>query len=186
MSDADNGSVTTYTRAVALRAAVVFGPIGVLAIVVAVGRGPWAPFLLFFGAFGVITLVLFTTGDRKLKVDLGRPDAPWSGNYAASRELDTLHTPHDAIGLARQAVLRLSPRNVVTVGDHSVIGWVGSVWTNVARWQAYEVAVVAIAQANGTTKLVCCARPRFSFAYFGGAMSQRLAAELHDAVVRLI
>ena len=67
-----------------------------------------------------------------------------------------------------------------------MIGWVGSVWTNVARWQAYEVAVEAIAQANGTTKLVCCARPRFSFAYFGGAMSQRLAAELHDAVVRLI
>jgi len=176
-------------RAVALRVALIFGPLVVLMVLVAVvvpGYKPWPLLLLFFGAFGVVSLIISTRTDRKLLLQVGRPDPPWSGNYAAALPVRAYIAPDRALEVARKAIGHLHASEVQNVDHHTVVGWVGSVWTNLPRQQAYELAVVVVAQPDGTTELVCCARPRFSLAYFGGSMSRELASDLQQAVSALL
>jgi hypothetical protein len=172
-------------RAVGLRAALVFGPLVVLMVIVAASPGykPWAVILVFFGVFGLFGLIIFTRTDRKLKADLGKPDAPWAGAYASALPVDTDLSPETALEIARQCIVQLRARDVRTIGGHTAVGWVGSVLTNVPQWQAYEVAVVILVKPDGMTQMVCCARPRFSIAYFGAAKSRDLAGQLQQAVL---
>lgn len=181
--------MTTMRRAVAVRAGLMLGLVAVLMGLVAFGvpgYKPW-PFLLgFFGAIGVVGLIISTLTDRKLLIQVGRPTPPWSGNYAAAFPVRAAVTPDRALVVARQAIGHLHAHDVQTFDHHTVVGWVGSIWTNLPRWQAYQLAVVVIGQSYGTTELVCCARPRFSLAYFGGSMSRELASDLQQAVSSLI
>ena len=95
-------AVTSMGRAVALRAALVFGPLVMLMGIVAASPGykPLAVFLVFFGVFGLFGLVLFTRTDRKLMAVLGKPDAPWAGAYASALPVDTGLSPETALGFA--------------------------------------------------------------------------------------
>jgi len=178
----NSDAVTTLPKAIGLRALVIFSPVVVLIIVLIAtpGSKPWAIALLV--AFALGNLVLLTASDRKLRVDLGKPDAPWGGNYAAWLPVEAEISTEAALRIAREAVQGLRSRQVRTIGDHTVVGWVGYLWTNVARWQAYELAVVVVSQPGKTTQMICCARPRFSIAYFGGARSRELAAGIQRAV----
>jgi hypothetical protein len=175
-------------KAVAQRGTLIFvGYVLVLALAgVAPGHKPWAALAIFFGAFGVLLLVVTTRTDRKLLVQLGRSDAPWLGAYAASMPVEAAVAPDVAIGLARRAVVALRASDVTLVGDHTVVGWVGSIWTNMPRRQAYELAVVVTGRSEGLTQFLCCARPRSMLAYFGASMSQEWATRLQRAVVEII
>jgi len=139
--------------------------------------------VVFFGMFGMIGLILGVRTDRKLMVDLGKPDAPWSGTYAASIPVDANVAPDEALTIARRAVAAVQAHDLRTLGNHTAVGWVGSIWTNLPRQQAYQVAVVVEAQPDDLTQLMCCARPRFSLAYFGAGMSQEWAGRLQKAVI---
>jgi hypothetical protein len=175
-------------RTVALRAILIFGPLAVLFLLAfAIGftdYWPWPLLLGFFGAFGLISLFGFTRMDRKLLVDVGKPDAPWSGAGAAWLPVDTDLSPERALRIARSAIIQLDARDVRTIGNHTVVGWVGSIWTNIPRWTAHEVAVVIIAQPDGATQLVCCARPRLRL--LGSGIGREWASRLQQGVLSQI
>lgn len=167
------------------RACLIFAPIA-LVIVMAAAVSKDMPVVLvvgFFGTFGIIGLILGVRTDRKLRVDLGKPDAPWSGTYAASIPVDANVALDEALKIARRAVEAVRAHDVRTLGNHTAVGWVGSIWTNLPRQQAYQLAVVVVAQPEDLTQMICCARPRFSLAYFGTGMSQEWAERLQRAVI---
>jgi hypothetical protein len=180
-------AVTTMRRAVAVRAILIFGPITVVVLLsFAVGVTDYAPWPfppIFLGAFGLISLFVFTRMDRKLLLDVGKPDAPWSGADAAWLPVDTDLSPQRALRIARSAIIQLDARDIRTIGNHTVVGWVGSFWTNIPRWTAHEVAVVIIVQPDGETQLVCCARPRLRLLV---GISREWASRLQQGVLSQI
>lgn len=178
-------AVTTLPRAVAFRALFIFAPIALIVAMAAAASKdmPVGLVVSFFGTFGTIALILAVRTDTKLRVDLGKPDAPWSGTYSAWIPVDADVTPDKALTIARRAVSKAQAHDIRTLENHTVIGWVGSAWTNAPRQQAYQIAVVISAQPESLTQMICCARPRFSLVLFGAGMSQEWATRLQRAVL---
>ncbi len=175
-------------RVGAIRAAWVLVPIWLFvacAGAVSGGTAPWALLYGFFTAFGVLVAIVGTVSDRRLAVRAGRADAPWRGYPAFSLPVETSVAPEHALAIARRAVAMTGGSAIELVEPTTVIGWIGSVWTNAPQKQQYELAVAVMAGTGGGIEFVCCARPRFSSAAFGAAKCQLLAELLQSAVVSL-
>ncbi len=178
-------------RAIAFRAALVL-----LAVVLATSLAasapvppPWPVWVLlplFFLAFwsGVATISIVT--DRRLAVRAGRASPPWTGSNARWAQFAHPMPLDTAVRLATDAISNMGGRGVEAVSGVMVTGWVGSVFTNLARWQQYQLAVALSWAPDGSTVFTSCARPRFGATLFGAPKSQRLAASLQDELLRLI
>ena len=182
---AQGDAVTTLSRAIPFNS--VCSPPVALVIVMVAAVSKDMPVVLvvgFFGTFGIIGLILGVRTDRKLRVDLGKPDAPWSGTYAASIPVDANVALDEALKIARRAVEAVRAHDVRTLGNHTAVGWVRShLEQSCPVSRPTNLPWASLAQPEDLTQMICCARPRFSLAYFGTGMSQEWAERLQRAVI---
>ena len=103
-------------------------------------------------------------------------------------------TTDTARAASTQAIRNLGGRDISLIGSNITTGWVGSMWTNIPQWQAYQLAVVIEDEEANTLRLLCCARPRKAWAAYlcvswwyvwGGNRSDELAERLSQEITRL-
>ena len=88
--------------------------------------------------------------------------------------------------VALQAVTVVGEHKPALVSDWEAVGWIGSWWTNVPRFQEYQLDVFVSEGTDGMTCFTCSARPRWVMSWAGFTQSQRLVARLCQEVERLI
>ncbi|MDA8343162.1 MAG: hypothetical protein M0007_13205 [Actinomycetota bacterium] len=147
---------------------------------------PWLLLYGFFTAFGLFAAAVSTVSDRRVALRAGRADPPWRGPLAFTLPVETPVAPERALAVARRAVVMAGGTDVEAVEPATILGWIGSSWTNVPSRQQYQLAVAVMAGADGGVLFICTARPRFASALLGAGRSQRLAELLQSAVVSLV
>ncbi len=178
----------TQFRALGLRASAFFIPLGILLALVASMPGanpPWPLLIGFFGVFGAIVITTSVFTDRRLSLRAGRGDAPWIGAQARWAAVETAVPITQAVGVARDAIRQAGGRDLSVNGDSIVVGWIGTVFTNLPQWQQYELAIVISPASNGGTQFICCARPRFSTTFLGGSRSYEIVSILESEIESL-
>jgi hypothetical protein len=145
------------------------------------------PFGVAFFALALIGYLLETVwGDRKLAVLSGRQrKPPWSGSNTSSAQVLAAVPLDKAPQIAFRAVTIVGTGKPALVSDWEAVGWIGSWWTNVPRWQAYQLDVFVSEGPDGLTCFTCSARPRRVMSWAGITQSQKLVARLSQEVERL-
>lgn len=174
-------------RVGAIRAAWILVPIWVIvAFAGAVSRRtPWLLLYGFFTAFGLLMAIVVTVSDRRLAVRTGRGYRPRRGPNAFAIPVETSVVPQRAMAIARRAVVMAGGSDVDVIEPATIVGWIGSVWTNAPQKQQYELAVSVMEGTGGGVVFVCSAQPRFSAALLGAGRSRQLAELMQSAVVSL-
>lgn len=83
-----------------------------------------------------------------------------------------------AFQIARDAIRMLGASDIEVISGLGVIGWKGSVTTNLPGRQAYEFGVLITPVDESHVQLASYARPRFSSALAGRTQSRELGAAL--------
>ena len=174
-------------KAVAKRAAFYFIPVALLVgMVIAIVPGaPWALLIGFFTAFGMIIVALFCVSDRKLDMEIGKIDAPWLGSNTSSMQVNLFVKSEIALDIAKCAVAKAGGWDITVIGQATVVGWIGSVWSNLPRSQSYQMAIVFCEASIGEIQFLCCARPRSKAALMGLKRSLELVSKLQNALLEM-
>lgn len=147
------------------------------------------PFMagLVFGAvfLGMIAagIALVAGSDRKRAVRHSQSDAVGVGG--ASAPVIAYVPENSALRLAQAAVRRVGARDVETLNGSVVVGWVGSLWTNLPKHSEYELGVAVSVLTDGSIQFQCTARPRFGSQLTGSARSNELATKLASEAAEL-
>ncbi len=140
----------------------------------------------FFAVALIGYLVETVWGDRKLAVLSGRQrKPPWSGSNTSSAHVLAAVPPGKAPQIALRALTVVGGRKPTLVSEWEAVAWIGSWWTNVPRWQAYQLDVFVSEGPDGLTCFTCSARPRRVMSWAGITQSQKLVARLSQEVGRL-
>jgi hypothetical protein len=137
---------------------------------------PWPILFLMTGAWAVAVGIGSTYSDRKLAIQAGREDAPWSGNRARWAQWHAQTRPITLpTDIALRAIANVGGRRPEFVNASTAVGWIGSSFPYLRE---YQLAVVLSRGLEGETLFTCCARPRFKegFQTMGGFRSQRLGS----------
>lgn len=145
---------------------------------------PWLFMYGFFTVFGLVAVTLATVTDRRLMARTGRGYPPWRGPLASAIPVETSVAPERALAIAREAVAMAGGADMMEVEPATIVGWIGSAWTNVPRKMQYQLAVSVMAGEGSDITFVCSAQPRF-IAMFGAQRSQQLAERLQSEIVSL-
>jgi hypothetical protein len=95
-------------------------------------------------------------------------------------------TPERALDIALEAVENVGSGKVEIVDDSIVVGWIGSVWTNIPSLAQYQLLVrISMRPEPGMTQFTCQARPRSSMQFFGDKRSRELTGRLLSEVESL-
>lgn len=174
-------------RALRVRAALYFIPMYLFLgfAVLVVPRAPWAFLFGFFTVFGIACVVVSTKADRRVEGRDGVVDPAWNVANAFSLSVAT-GVPWDrSLTLAKGAVARVGGFDVNVVDNWTVVGWIGSAWTNHPSRQQYQMAVYISSGIGDGSQLTCRARPRFKSSLMGAGRSQQLVMLLQAAVIDL-
>jgi hypothetical protein len=142
----------------------------------------------------IILLALRSRLDRKRQLARGKPDNPWSGSGASTVTAIFRGTADAARTASTQAIRHLGGQDISLNGSSVITGWIGSMWTNIPQWQAYQLSVVIEDEEANPLHLLCCARPRKAWAaslcwtwwyVWGGNGSDELAQRLSQEIIRL-
>jgi hypothetical protein len=174
-------------RALAGRAVVLLAALGVMTLLVEHAHtNPPPPWPLIYGVFGTggcVAVIVSVFGDRRLAVRSGRwHPALENAGFTASASFP-IPFP-SAINVASQAMSAIGARGVEVIDGRAVVGWVGSVLTNLPKWQQYEVAIDVARSPDGGTRFAILARPRFAYALYGSQRSEQLRGQLQAQVMR--
>lgn len=132
--------------------------------------------------------------DRKRQLDRGQADNPWLGTGASAVTVTFRGTVDTARDASTQAIRNLGGQSISFIGSNITTGWIGSVWTNIPRWQAYQLSVVIEDEGPNPLRLLCCARPRKAWAAYlcvswwyiwGGNRTDEIAERLSQEIARL-
>lgn len=86
--------------------------------------------------------------------------------------------PDTAVAAARSAIRQLGGHEVTEIADRTVVGWIGSRWTNISSWAKYQLTITQATQADGTLLAACHCQARFSTMWFGMGRGHELATSL--------
>jgi hypothetical protein len=175
---------TDYRRELWLRVSAGVGVYLVFAVILLWASQPVG--VAFFGVALIGYLAEVVWGDRRLAVLSGRQrKPPWSGSNTSSAQVLAAVPLDTAPQIALQAVTFVGERKPVLVSDWEAVGWIGSWWTNVPRFQAYQLDVFVSEGPDGLTCFTCSARPRRVMSWAGITQSRKLVARLSRIVERL-
>jgi hypothetical protein len=163
------------------------GGVGVYAAAAVILLAASQPVGVAFFALALIGyLVHVVWGDRRLAVLSGHQrKPPWSGSNTSSAQVLAAVPLDSAPRIALRAVTVVGERKPVLVSDWEAVGWIGSWWTNIPRFQEYQLDVFVSEGADGMTCFTCSARPRWVMSWAGFTQSQRLVTRLSQEVERL-
>jgi len=137
-------------------------------------------FVGVFVAFVVTYMVVTLRSDGKRAALRGRPFPV--GEPAG---VTTIQASWErAAEISRDAIRTLGALDFRVIDGCGVVGWKGSVLTNVPRWAPYEFGVLINPVDGEHVQLISYARPRFSSALLGGRQSLELGAALAREVSR--
>ena len=132
--------------------------------------------------------------DRKRQLDHGQADYPWTGGGASTVKAVFPGSADTARAASAQAIRNLGGQDISVIGSSITTGWTGSMWTNIPKWQAYQLSIVIENEEANPLHLLCCARPRKAWAaslnwswwyVWGGNRSDELAERLSEEIARL-
>jgi hypothetical protein len=114
-----------------------------------------------FFAFVAILIPVRLRLDRKWRMRRGLADPPWTGRRARSVwSIVPALDPGIVISLAGRTLQEMDARDVSVPYEGVVVGWTPSMWFNIPRFEAYELAVVVGQLRVDGLYCLCCARPR--------------------------
>lgn len=141
-----------------------------------------AIFIAVFVAFIVGGALVIYLSDRRLAMGRAGRIGAQEPALPMGTPVDVFVDPTAATQMARTAIQRIGGRDVTLRDDGSVVGWIGSYWTNIPSKAQYMMSVVRLVQPDGSVVLGCSCQPRFSTMMFGNRRSvdltQRLVTEL--------
>ena len=116
-------------RAIALRLLFCGLLLGIALAVLSIGAGlPWiVPILM--GALIVVMVTLSTFSDRRVALQRGRGDEPWSGTEGYWSSVDSDTPLPKAIQLAKEAIAESGGKGIGVFDGNTVIGWTGSIFS---------------------------------------------------------
>lgn len=127
--------------------------------------------------FWVLSMALFVRLDKKWSIKRGRTIGT-EGPFAASSLTQAAVSPDSASVIAEGAIRQIGGHQIAIPDDRTVIGWIGSLWTNLPKRGEYELLVSHSLQDDGLVLFACRSRPRNSLQFIGPGISQRLAEQL--------
>lgn len=140
----------------------------------------------FFGLVLIGYLADVRWGDRRLALLSGRQrKPPWSGSNTSSAQVLVGIPLDEAPQIALQAVTVVGRRRPALVSNWEAVSWVGSPWTNIPRYEEYQLDIFVSEASDGKTLFTCSARPRQVVSWAGVTQSQRFVARLCQEVERL-
>jgi hypothetical protein len=174
-------------RALAGRAVALVAVLGVMSLLIeSAHTNPPPPWPLIFGFFGIVgggNVIISVYADRKLAIRSGRWH-PASDNADFTVFASVPIPFSSAINVASQAMSSIGAKGVEVIDGRAVVGWIGTVFTNLPKWQQYEVAIDVTRSHDGRTRFAALARPRFAIAAFGSRRSEQLRGQLQEQVMR--
>jgi hypothetical protein len=117
---------------------------------------------------------------------VGQTKLPWSGLNTSSAQVLAGVPLEEAFQISLQAVAIVAERKPTLVSDWEAVGWIGSWWTTIPRFQEYQLDVFVSEEADESTCFTCSARPPWAMNWAGITQSQKLVARLSQEVERLI
>jgi hypothetical protein len=122
------------------------------------------------------------------------PDNRWVGGGSSTVTADFPGTAAAARVASTKAIQNLGGQDISLIGSSITTGWMGSMWTNIPQWQAYQLSVVMENEEGNPVHLLCCVRPRKAWAavlnlswwyVWGGNRSAQLAQRLSEEIAQL-
>jgi hypothetical protein len=92
--------------------------------------------------------------------------------------------PEVAATAARSAIRQLGGHGLIELADRTVVGWIGSPWTNISRRAEYQLTITQSPQPDGTLLATCHCQARFSTMFFGMGRCHELATSLAKEFTR--
>ena len=141
-----------------------------------------AVFLTLFLGLWVVAVFLHFRLDRKWSIRF-RGRSGTEGRFTAVVQAGAAVPADVAARISRAAMEAVGGHQMTDVDDHTLIGWVGSNLTNIARWAEYQLLVTRAVQPDGSTLFTCCSRRRNPMVWLAGtdrsaALARQLAAEV--------
>jgi len=127
--------------------------------------------------FWAVSMALFVLLDKKWSIKRGRTIGT-EGPFAATSLAKAAVSPDAASVIAEGAIRQMGGHQVAKPDDHTVIGWIGSMWTNLPKRGEYELLVSQSLQPDGFVLFTCRSRPRNSVQFIGQGISRKLAEQL--------
>lgn len=145
--------------------------------------GATAAFVGFLTAFilmvGAGAALVFASDRRRGLGKTSQVDPAWSTSV-------TLPTSGEiAKRLAERALTMIGCKSIAHPDTEVIVGWIGRAWTNVPRYQQYEVVVRYTSNGSNETLVECSARPRFATAIFGVSRAQKLQERVCQEIASL-
>jgi hypothetical protein len=100
----------------------------------------------------VVLLVGFCHGlDRKYLLEHGEASlASTDGRTYLATPVTFSGSREEAIRLAAQALSAMRAKDLCTVDESTVVGWVGTMWLNVPAFEAHELAVQVVSRGSSS------------------------------------
>lgn len=144
-----------------------------------------AIFIAVFAVFIVGGALAIYRSDRRLAMNRAGRNGAHEPSLPTGTPVDVFVDPAAATLMARTAIQRIGGRDITLRDDGSVVGWIGSYWTNIPSKAQYMIAVARMIQSDGSVVLGCSCQPWFSTMMFGNRRSADLTRRLATEVSSL-
>jgi len=144
-----------------------------------------AIFLAAFVATIVGGAVVLYRSDRRLTTNRAARTGRRTPSLPVGTPVEVFVEPATATRMARTAIQRIGGNDITLMDDGSVVGWIGSYWTNIPSKAQFMISVTRTIQSDGFVVLGCACQPRFSTMMFGSRRSVDLTHRLVTEVSSL-
>jgi hypothetical protein len=124
---------------------------------------PLTVLLITVGGGWLVAMVFYVLRDKKWRMRRGVSDGT-DGRFAVTISVPnaTLFDEGTRVRLAREAMTQVGGVQISVTSGGAVVGWIGSPWTNVARWAEYQMVIIPSQQGDGSAVFLSLSSPKSS------------------------